>query len=265
MHVPDDSNTVFDIRFIRRSALINKLALHAAALLCLTVQTAFAQSTGPFPAGVVDARTIAVQDKVEELYEAGEYERALFIYEHELAPLGDKYAQYMVGFMYLTGTGVVENPIVASAWYRLAAERANPEFLAVRNLLVDSLSDIDRGRSDQLYLQLRQRYSDVAILLRLIKEDRDSLSARTGSRVVGASGQVMIVNPRTGFGVSGEDHARQVRRRVKSRLEFVAQAIGQPDFDDDIESFDMERLERSVQAYALRPNDSPPTGVQADR
>ena len=265
MHVPDDSNTVFDIRFIRRSALINKLTLHAAALLCLTAQTAFAQSTGPFPAGAVDARTIAVQEKVEELYEAGDYERALFIYEHELAPLGDKYAQYMVGFMHLTGTGVTENHVVASAWYRLAAERANPEFLVVRDMLVDSLTDIDRARSDQLYLQLRQRYSDVAILLRLIKEDLDSLSARTGSRVAGASGQVMIVNPRTGMGISAEDHARQVRRRVKMRLGFVAQAIGQPDLDGDIENLDMESLESSVQAYASRLNDRPQSEVQADR
>lgn len=265
MQVLDDSNTVFDVRFIRRSALIKKLALHAAALLCLTVQTAIAQGTGPFPAGVVDARTIAVQEKVEKLFEAGDYARALFIYEHELAPLGDKYAQYMVGFMYLTGTGVTENPVIASAWYRLAAERAIPEFLAVRDLLVDSLSDIDRARSDQVYLQLRQRYSDVAILLRLIKEDLDSLPARTGSRVVGASGPVMIVDPRTGFSVSGEDYARQVHRRVKSRLQFVTQAIGQPEFEGDIEDLDMERLESSVQAYLSRLNDRPPSGVQADR
>jgi len=265
LHVLDDSNTVFNIRFIRRSALINKLALHAAAILCLMAHNAIAQSTGPFPAGAVDARTIAVQEKVEALFEAKEYKRALFIYEHELAPLGDKYAQYMVGFMNLTGTGVAENPVVASAWYRLAAERANPEFLTVRDQLVDSLSDIDRGRSDQLYLQLRQRYSDVAILLRLIKEDLDSMTARTGSRVVGASGQVMIVDPRTGFGVSGDNISRQVRRRLKMRLEFVTQAIGQPDLDTDIDKVDINELEASVGAYVSRLNDQPQSGVQADR
>ena len=75
----------------------------------------------------------------------------------------------------------------------------------------------------------------------------------------------MIVNPRTGFGISAEDYARQVRRRVKVRLEFVTQAIGQPDLDGDIEDIDMERLENSVEAYASRLNDTPPSGVQADR
>ena len=106
----------------------------------------------------VDARTLRVQEKAEELFERGDYGRAHFIYRNELAPIGDKYAQYMLGFMSLTGLGVREDPIVASAWYRLAAERDSPEFIAVRDELFRRLDEIDMERSDALYLRLRQEY-----------------------------------------------------------------------------------------------------------
>lgn len=216
------------------------------ALLWIASATALAQSTDPYPAGAIDARTLRVQEKVEALFEAGDYGRAMFIYKHELAPVGDKYAQYMIGYMYLTGAGVDEDPVLASAWYRLAAERANPEFMAVRDQLLDSLSDEQRQRSDQAYLDLRQRYSDIVILVRLIREDMQMLAARTGSRTLGTSGQVMIVDPRTGFGTSGEDMVRQLRQRIRARLEVVDRALG-PESDigtpDDV---DIDELERQV-------------------
>jgi len=66
-----------------------------------------------------ESRTLALQNKVDRLYDRGEFKRAYFIYRNELVPLGDKYAQYMVGYMLLTGTGVDEDPVSASAWYRL--------------------------------------------------------------------------------------------------------------------------------------------------
>lgn len=52
------------------------------------------------------SHTVRIQAKAESLYLQGHWERAQFIYEHELAPIGDKYAQYMVGYMYLNGQGV---------------------------------------------------------------------------------------------------------------------------------------------------------------
>ncbi len=54
-----------------------------------------------------------MQRKVDQLFERGDYERAYFIYRNELAPAGDKYAQYMVGFMHLTGMGIDEDPVAA--------------------------------------------------------------------------------------------------------------------------------------------------------
>lgn len=235
--------------------LIDKFVWFSAALLCFAVSPASAQSTEPYPAGFVDARTIRVQEKVEQLFEQREFERALFIYEHELAPLGDKYAQYMVGYMYLTGTGVAEDPVRASAWYRLAAERRNPEFMAVRDQLLSSLTDVELGRSDQLYLQLRQKYSDVVIMVRLIREDLESLSARTGSRVLGGGGQVMIVDPRSGFGISGEDYERQLRNRIETNLEFVNRELGIGAARKDLSSVNVDDLEARVKQIVARIDD----------
>ncbi len=235
-----------------------------AVLLCALALDAWPQSTGPFPAGAVDSRTIRVQQKVEELYERGDYERALFIYKNELAPLGDKYAQYMVGYMYLTGAGVDEDPVQASAWYRLAAERENPEFIAVRDQLLTSLDDVHTGRSDQLYLQLRQRYSDMVILARLIREDIESLVARTGSRIPGGGGQTMIVDPRTGFGISGEDFERRIRSRIDARLEFVTRTLGLRGSEWSIDNVDLDELDRRVLAAASTIDDRSPasqTGI----
>ena len=56
-----------------------------------------------FPGNKPNKRVIKSQEKVDALFEKGDYERAAFIYREELAPLGDKYAQYMIGYMYLTG------------------------------------------------------------------------------------------------------------------------------------------------------------------
>lgn len=226
----------------------------AVALLWIASATALAQSTEPYPAGVIDARTLRVQEKVEALFEAGDYERAMFIYKHELAPLGDKYAQYMIGYMYLTGAGVDEDPVTASAWYRLAAERANPEFMAVRDQLLDSLSDTQKRRSDEAFIDLRQRYSDIVILVRLIREDLQSLAARTGSRTLGTSGQVMIVDPRTGFGTSGEDLVRQLRQRIRARLEVVDRALGPGSVPGAVDKVDIDELERRVSEHVAALN-----------
>ena len=71
----------------------------------------------------MNKRTLSTQERVEKMYEAGEYNRALLIYEKDLAPLGDKYAQYMVGYMHLNAKGIPQDKVTALAWYRSAASR----------------------------------------------------------------------------------------------------------------------------------------------
>lgn len=190
-----------------------------------------------------------IQQKVEELFDEGEYKRALFIYENELAPLGDKYAQYMVGYIYLTGAGVQEDPALASAWYRLAAERRNPNFVAIRDQLMASLSDFDRGRSDALYAEILKKYSDAVIILELVRDDLDSMAARTGSRLSGGAAPVTIVDPRTGFTISADDYNRQLGRRIQTRVAYLVRMLGIDSVDMDIQRLDVDALADAVDSY----------------
>ncbi len=230
--------------------MINRFTLIFAVALCLTAPTAFAQgAAGPFPGSAVDSKTMRIQERVEELFEQGEYERALLIYREDLAPIGDKYAQYMVGYMYLTGTGVNEDPVLASAWYRLAAERSYTEFLNERDQILLAFSDIDLLRSDSLYLQLRREYSDVVLLFNLIKDDVESMSPSTGSRLSGGGGSVTIVDARTGSSVSRDRLVGQVNRKIEARLNFMSKQLNMPDLNTDPDDLDIDGLETIVKGF----------------
>lgn len=240
-----------------RSALIKRSTLIVAVAFFLAAPAAFAQSAGPFPGSAVDSKTLKIQERVEELFELGEYKRAHFIYRNELAPIGDKYAQYMVGYMYLTGTGVNEDPVLASAWYRLAAERAYIEFLNERDHLLGLFSDVDLVHSDNLYLQLRREYSDVVLLLDLIKDDLDLITARTGSRLSGGGGSVTIIDARTGSSISVDRLHNDIQRRVESRLRFMAKQLDMPNLNTDLDDIDMDELEDTVAEFVATISDRP--------
>ncbi len=148
------------------------------------------------PSHFPDSRTLTVQRKVDELFERGDYERAYFIYRNELAPAGDKYAQYMIGYMHLMGMGAAEDPGAAFAWYRLAAERGTAEFAAVRDQLGRDLDASQRRRADALYPELRREYSDLVVLLAAIKRDLRELKAKSGSRLAGRTNPMTVVDSR---------------------------------------------------------------------
>jgi len=237
--------------------------LSVAILWSFAVSVAVAEKPESFPGNLVDSRTYRIQEKVDQLFEQREYERALFIYKNELAPLGDKYAQYMVGYMYLTGTGVAEDPVIASAWYRLAAERSNSLFVAVRDQLVGDLSEFDKGRSDELYLQLRQQYSDVVILLGLIREDIDAIASRTGSRIPGRGGPVTILDPRAGIGVSGEDYFGRIQKRHQARVDYLVRELDPSGLNLNVNNLDIDALEDLVQRHVATIDD--PRSFSVDR
>jgi hypothetical protein len=225
------------------------LSVFAAVVFFLAAPGAFAQGAGPFPGSGVDAKTMRTQERVEELFEQGEYERAHLIYRDDLAPIGDKYAQYMVGYMYLTGTGVDEDAVLASAWYRLAAERSYKEFLVERDQLLNVFTEIDLIRSDDLYLQLRRQYSDVVLLLDLIEADLNSVQAITGSRLSGGASPVTIVDARSGTSISGAQYFNQMRRRTTARLVFMAKQLDRPDLNTDPDEVDLNELKRVVAEF----------------
>lgn len=217
----------------------------------LITSSAYAQRSPGVTAGSLDSRTLTVQRKVEDLFERGEFKRAHFIYRNELVPIGDKYAQYMVGYMHLTGMGVDEDAVVASAWYRLASERGTPEFVNVRDQLMHELRNEDRRRSDALYLELRRQFSDLVVLLAFIKRDlRELREPATGSRLsADSAAPVTVLEIRSPDRMlSASDRQSRIRRRLAERLNILLELGDFPDIESDPTQIDIDDIERLVNA-----------------
>ncbi len=230
--------------------LKSKLKSLLAVAFSLQLSVALGQTSAGFPGISLESRTIRNQAKVEELFERHEYVRAHFIYRNELALIGDKYAQYMVGFMYLTSKGVQEDAVMASAWYRLAAERQAPEFVVARNRLMTAFDAVDAGRSDEAYLGLRLQYSDLVLLLGLVRKDLAKLNeTMTGSRLSVRSRPLAIINPRLGHVVSGDHYFRQIRKRLQLRLDFITDRLDVDKVDTDLDADELSALQQQVMRY----------------
>ena len=196
------------------------------------------------------SHTSRIQAKAESLYLQGHWERAHFIFERELAPLGDKYAQYMVGYMYLNGQGVSRDPVMASAWYRIAAERGIPEFAAVRDQLLDSLSPHELARSDTLYVALRKEYSDLMVTLDMVrKERRLRRSETTGSRLGGGASPVTVIVPRNGMSMSREEFLSRGDEKMEVWLNYITRELGIDSLRADLTDREFENLAAKVDEY----------------
>ncbi len=217
------------------------------ALLISASGISYAQISSALSIDLPDSRTLAIQDKVDSLFDAGDFERAFFIYRNELVPRGDKYAQYMVGYMYLSGLGVEEDTVTASAWYRLAAERGTPEFIAVRERLLRTMTDGDISRSDERYLELRREYCDLAVLLNSIKSDMNALENRTDTRLGAQSSPVSVIENRLSRARSGYDYHSDIREHLEVRLRLLIEAGDFQDIDPDPDRLNIHELERRVE------------------
>ncbi|NCF61118.1 MAG: hypothetical protein GWP64_14885 [Gammaproteobacteria bacterium] len=218
------------------------------------VAAAFAQESGGDFNVYLNPRTLRVQAKAEDLFVREEYQRAYTIYLNELAPIGDKYAQYMLGYMSLSGLGVEEDPVLASAWYRLAAERGEPEeFVRIRDDLLGSLDAPGRERSDQVLLDLRREYSDIAISMREARKEFENLSqVMTGTRLGDTSSAVTIVEPRAGNDLSVDELNYRIQRRMQRHLDNVTEKLGIERIDaKTVTAAEIEALEASVREHLL--------------
>jgi len=218
-------------------------------LLLLSVTTAAQWSE--IPSGDLDTRTARIQAKAESLYQSGGWERAHFIYVNELAPMGDKYAQYMAGYMCQWGHGVTKDPIMASAWYRVAAERDSPEFVEVRDQMLESLNLEERERSDIEYVRLRQQVSDLVVVTNLLSSEFAELEeAGTGSRLSRGGGSVTIVDPRSGAGISKDALVRRILEQMQVRLDFLADQMGIARMEaDELDRDDLDALSAQVRDF----------------
>jgi hypothetical protein len=197
--------------------------------------------------GLSDSRTLKVQHKVGDLYERGQFKRAYFIYRNELVPIGDKYAQYMVGYMHLTGMGAKQDNVAALAWYTLAAERGTPEFVAVRDQLMHDLENEEIERSDARYRELRREFGDLVLLLATIRRNLGELEARTGSRLASDSGSMTVVEASSASrSHSGVDYYGRIRQRLQTRLQMLAEIGDFPDLETNPDRVNIGEIERLV-------------------
>ena len=232
------------------SQLRDKLAVLAVIFMCVQCSTAGTEGSGAFPSVPVNTKTLKIQTQAEELFERRDYDRAYFIYRNELAPIGDKYGQYMVGFMHLAGKGVPEDPAVASAWYRLAAERELQQFVRDSEELFASLNPQQAAGSDRTFIELRKQYGDLALLMKAVRDDYDLLAERTGSRLSGDTGPLTIVEPnRFGAPRSAAQYYGQIRKRMEARLEFIVGHTQVEISNIEGESVDLASIEASVVKY----------------
>lgn len=206
----------------------------------------------------LDSRTLSVQAQAEKLFERENYRRAYVIYLNDLAPIGDKYAHYMLGFMTLSGLGTEPDQVLASAWYRMAAERGEPEeFVEIRNELMDQLDDMEKARSDEIYIGLRRDYSDIAISMREARKAFDDISqVITGSRLGGTSSAVTIVEPRGGTSQPADALIRRTQRRMQDYLDYITATLGVDRVDaETVTAGELGDLDEQVQAYIRRLED----------
>ena len=203
-----------------------------------------------------DTSTLRLQTKAEELYRNGHWERAHFIYVNELAAIGDKYSQYMAGYMCLHGKGVPRDKVKASAWYRLAAERGGADFVAVRDQVLESLSEEDRLASDAVFVELRMRYSDLVLMLDDLGRVREALNAApTGSRLPGGSSPVTVVDPQTGRAIARGEYVRRLEKNMQAQLDYIAEKLGTEPLDPNMTDPEFDELRESVMAYLRVIND----------
>lgn len=225
-----------------------RLALIAGLLAVFFCASAHSQTYTSFPGESADQRTLEIQKRVDELYAAGEFKRALFIYEKELSPRGDKYAQYMVGYIYLTGQSVPQDKVRALAWYRLAAERGNEVLEQARDELAANLTQDEIAASNRIFLGLLQEIGDTTLIMALIRRDMNALKGRTGTHVQGSNvgGRIVIIRP------SGQlddpDYYRKLRLRLEARLNYLETKVEISDIELESDDTEIRMFEEQVKS-----------------
>ena len=221
-------------------------------LLIVALATTTLADSGSGDGQIFNSRVDSLLNKAERLYDEEEYERAYFIYARDLVPLGYKYAQYMVGYMHLVGAGVDRDLESALAWYRLAAELDTPEFVAVYEQLRDQLNDDQLARSEELYRDLRQQYSHVALAFEQLETDVRALSDQTGTRLPGSSSSLIVVDPTSQKQQSGDQYYEEREARFVRNLADLEKRLGLSDLSRNPRAVNMSEIKVAVDAYLER-------------
>ena len=154
----------------------------ALLLLSLSAHAGDWQTQQKFPGIDADEGVMRAVKQAEAAYEEGDFKRALWLYEKRLVSVGDKFAQYTVGYMHAMGEGTARDPEVAAAWFLLAAERGHPQLVANSQQALKALSPEARDRARQQAEKLRDEYGDQQLLTRLLRAAKQKMREQTGSR-----------------------------------------------------------------------------------
>jgi len=225
-----------------------RLAFITGLLAGLCCAPVLSQDYTRFPGESADQRTLKTQERVDELYTAGDFRRAFFIYEKELAPRGDKYAQYMVGFMHFVGQGVPQDTARALAWYRLAAERGNEVLQGARDELAASMTQDEIDASNRIFLELLQEIGDTKLIMALIRKDMSTLNSRTGTHIAGSnlSSPILILRP---SGIPEDpNYYRNIRLRLEARLNYLETKVEISDIARESDNDELRQFEEQVKS-----------------
>jgi TPR repeat protein len=225
---------------IRQSIPFGLIALMMA-------NAASSQSYPSFPGEETDQRTLRTQERVDVLFNSGAYDRAYLIYRKDLAPRGDKYAQYMIGFMHLTGAGVPEDAVVALAWYRIAAERGEPSVSLARDQLEKTLTASQIAAADALFADLRNELGDRVLLLKLVRHDLNILRSSASGGVSPSTANMTIIDRRYGV-ASGTYYYQMIRKRLNRRLTYLKGHVKVVDVEGDPYTMELVEIESEIKA-----------------
>jgi hypothetical protein len=208
------------------------------AATCVAVVNAQAPAEQlDFPGMDPDRSLVNAAKSAEKAYRKGEFEDAMWLYRTRLAPAGDKFAQYMVGYMYADGEGVPRDPIMAAAWFLVAAERGHESLVEVSQKTLRALSASQRAEARDKAEALRAEVGDRAILEHLIYLDEASLREQTGSRS-GTCSQTarveMTIDGRAGQSVSMQRFCEVLNERIATRQAYLDNYVEYGDIDESV-------------------------------
>jgi len=227
---------------IRQSIPFGLIALMIAS-------AASSQSYPSFPGEETDKRTLRTQEQVDVIFESGDFDRAYRIYRKDLAPRGDKYAQYMVGYMHLKGAGVSEDPVAALAWYQIAAERGDPSVSTARDELKKTLSLAQIAAADVLFANLRNELSDRVLLLQLVKQDLNILRNSASGGVSPGAANMTVFDRRYGV-TSGTHYYQMIRNRLDRRMTYLKGQVEVVDVEGDPHTRELIEIELEIKKLA---------------
>lgn len=103
-----------------------------------------------------------------------------------------KPAEYNLGVMYLNGLGSPVDLPRAMAWFALAAERNDTQYVYAKQLLYAHLTPGQFDQANAIWRELLPMYGDATALVRAKARWRETLMSATGSRVGSAAPHLIV-------------------------------------------------------------------------